>query len=68
MSAAESWFAPAAIAEPIPRPRPRRAPAPARPKAQRRQQRAFRVRAPLVWMAVFALLLVGVVAVNVADE
>ena len=66
MSAAESWFAPAAIAEPIPRPRPRRAPAPARPKAQRRPQRAFRVRAPLVWMAVFALLLVGVVAVNVA--
>jgi len=81
MSAVESWFAPAAVAEPLPRkksprrasatspatlparPRtPRRAPAPARPKAQR----SFRVRLPLVWMVVFAVLLVGVVAVNVA--
>ena len=66
MSAVESWFAPAAVAEPLPRPRRRAASAPARPKAQRRQRRALRVRAPLVWMAVFALLLVGVVAVNVA--
>ena len=67
MSAAESWFAPAVVAEPLPRrERPRRAAAPARPKARRRQQRGFRVRAPLVWMVLFAVLLVGVVAVNVA--
>ena len=69
MSAVESWFAPAAVAEPLASPRPRkrrrRAPAP-KPKAQRRQRRSFRVRAPLVWMVVFAVLLVGVVAVNVA--
>lgn len=70
MSAAESWFTPvaAAVAEPLPRTRPRRAPATARPKpkARRGQGRVFRVRAPLVWMSVFAVLLVGVVAVNVA--
>ncbi len=64
MSALESWFAPAAVAEPLPRTRPRRAPA--RPKARQRQRRAFRIRGSLVWMAVFAVLLVGVVAVNVA--
>jgi cell division protein FtsL len=67
MSAVESWFAPAAIEEPLPRQRPRRpAPARARPKAQQRQRRGFRVRASLVWMVLFAVLLVGVVAVNVA--
>ena len=68
MSALESWFAPAAVAEPLPRQRTTRrsAAAPARPKAQRRRGRSFRVRLPLVWMAVFAVLLVGVVAVNVA--
>jgi cell division protein FtsL len=70
VSAVESWFAPATVAEPLPaRERTtRRAPAPARPKAKRqgRQRRNFRVRLPLVWMVVFAVLLVGVVAVNVA--
>ena len=67
MSAVESWFASSAVAEPLPRQRPqRRTPARARPKAKQRQWRAFRVRASLVWMAVFAVLLVGVVAVNVA--
>lgn len=68
MSAVESWFAPAVVAEPAPRreaPR-RRAAAPARRKARQRQGRSFRVRAPLVWMVVFAILLVGVVALNVA--
>jgi cell division protein FtsL len=67
MSAVESWFAPATIAEPLANPRQRnRAPASAKPKAQRRKGRTFRVRLPLVWMVVFAVLLVGVVAVNVA--
>lgn len=69
MSALESWFAPAAVAEPLPRQQPRRRPpaaAATRPKAKRRQRRSFRVRLPLVWMVVFAVLLGGVVAVNVA--
>ncbi len=68
MSAVESWFAPAAVAQPLPAgPRPRkRAATAAKPKAQRRKGRSFRVRLPLVWMTVFAVLLVGVVAVNVA--
>jgi cell division protein FtsL len=65
MSAIESWFAPAAVAEPVARPR-KRVPTAAKPKAQRRSARSFRVRLPLVWMVVFAVLLVGVVAVNVA--
>jgi cell division protein FtsL len=65
MSAVESWFAPAAVAEPLPKSRPRR-PANSKPKPKARQRRAVRVRLPLVWMVVFALLLVGVVAVNVA--
>jgi cell division protein FtsL len=65
MSAVESWFAPAVVAEPLPRPR-RRTAATAKPKARKRQQRSFRVRLPLVWMIVFAVLLVGVVTLNVA--
>ena len=65
MSAVESWFATAAVAEPLPRPRPaRRASAPAKKTAQSR--RNFRIRGSLVFMAVLALLLVGIVAVNVA--
>jgi len=69
MSAVESWFASTAVAEPVPRqstPRRRASAARARPKAQSRRGRSFRVRLPLVWMVVFAFLLVGVVAVNVA--
>ena len=67
MSAVESWFASSAVAEPLPRQRPqRRTPPRARPKAKQRQWRAFRVRGSLLWMALFAVLLVGVVAVNVA--
>ncbi len=66
MSAVESWFAPAAAADAVPRKRsPRRAPASARARSKA-QRRSFRVRLPLVWMVVFAALLVGVVAVNVA--
>jgi cell division protein FtsL len=68
MSAVESWFAPAAaVAEPLPASRPRRrAPAAPTPKKQQGQRRSLRVRAPLVWMVILALLLVGIVAVNVA--
>jgi len=61
VSAIESWFTPAAVAEPR-----RRAAAKVKPKAKRRQKRTVRVRASVVWMVLFALLLVGVVAVNVA--
>jgi len=67
MSAVESWFAPAAaIAEPLPAPRTRKRAAPATARPKKRQRRNLRVRAPLVWMVVLALSLVGVVAVNVA--
>jgi cell division protein FtsL len=70
MSTVESWFAPAAaVAEPLPKaPSRKRAStrAKAKPKAQQRQRSIPRVRASLVWMVVFAVLLVGVVAVNVA--
>src|SRR5947209_17458642 len=71
MSAAESWFAPAAVAQPLPGKRPqRRTPTPAKPTARKpraaQKGRSFRVRAPLVWMVLFALLLVGVVTLNVA--
>lgn len=65
----ESWFAPAAIAVPERRPRRRASerPAPrARVETRPRRRHVHRVRAHLVWMALFAVLLAGVVAVNVA--
>jgi cell division protein FtsB len=67
VSALDSWFAHAEVAQPVPV--PKRRPARARPKAparSRRRQVNRRVRLPIVWMTVFALLLAGVVAVNVA--
>ena len=68
MSAVESWFASPAVAEPLPAGRaPQRRPAKkaaVRTSKPRRQSR--RVRGSLVWMVVFALLLVGVVTLNVA--
>src|SRR2546423_7312121 len=69
MSAAESWFASPAVAQPLPAKRaPQRPPAkkaaPARTSKRRGEGR--RVRGSLVWMVVFALLLVGVVTLNVA--
>jgi cell division protein FtsL len=66
VSTIESWISPAAVAEPLPRKRRAAAPAKPKSKAQRRQRRTFRVRGSLVWMVVFALLLVGVVTLNVA--
>ena len=66
------WFAPAAVAEPAPAPRPRRrtraAPAPVRTPRLRRAQRRGRLQVTggIAWMAAFALLLAGVVAINVA--
>lgn len=66
----ESWFAPAAaVAEPRSAPaRRRRAterPAP-QTRTRARRRHGHRVRAHIVWMVLFALLLAGVVAVNVA--
>jgi len=69
--AAVDWFAHAEVAEPA-APRRRRPPA-AQPKGRpaasvrsRRKPTQRRVRAHIVWMILFALLLFGVVFVNVA--
>jgi cell division protein FtsL len=70
--AAVDWFAHAEVAAPAPKPATRRQPAsrprerPARATRARRKPAQRRVRAHIVWMVVFALLLAGVVAVNVA--
>ena len=66
--AAVDWFAQAEVAQPAPaRPRPRRAvQRPAASVRSRRRPAHRRVRAHIVWMVLFALLLSGVVAVNVA--
>jgi cell division protein FtsB len=67
--AAVDWFAHAEVAEPgpVPRRRARRAATRPAPSARtRRKPTQRRVRAHIVWMILFALLLAGVVAVNVA--
>ena len=67
--AAVDWFAPS-IAQPLPAParkRTRRAAAePARRPRTRAPRKAFRVRFGVAWIVAFAVLLLGVVAVNVA--
>jgi hypothetical protein len=66
--AAVDWFAQAEVAEPAPAPRRQRRPArrPAASVRSRRKPTQHRVRGHIVWMILFALLLFGVVAVNVA--
>jgi hypothetical protein len=69
--AAVDWFAQTEVAEPLPaRRRPDRRQAqrrrPARSVRSRRRLTQRRVRGHIVWMILFALLLSGVVAVNVA--
>jgi cell division protein FtsB len=66
--AAVDWFAHAEVAEPAPAPRRRKAPVrrPAASVRSRRKPTQRRVRGHIVWMILFALLLFGVVAVNVA--
>jgi cell division protein FtsL len=66
--AAVDWFAQAEVAEPTPARRRRRRPAqhPAPSVRSRRRQAPRRVRAHIVWMMLFASLLAGVVAINVA--
>src|SRR5204863_7884905 len=72
LMATVDWFAPAEVAEPAP-PRRRRRPPAAHPRGRpaaslrsRRKPTQRRVRGHIVWMILFALLLFGVVAVNVA--
>jgi len=70
--AAADWFAQAEVAEPTPARRRQQAPArrstgrPAASVRSRRKPTQRRVRGHIVWMILFALLLFGVVAVNVA--
>ena len=66
--AAVDWFAQAEVAEPLPTPRRQRRPAqrPAAPVRSKRRLSRRRVRGHIVWMILFALLLFGVVAINVA--
>ncbi len=66
--AAADWFAHAEVAEPVRAPRRRRTTArrPAAPVRSQRKATQRRVRGHIVWMILFALLLFGVVAVNVA--
>jgi hypothetical protein len=66
--AAVDWFAQAEVAEPAPAPRRQRSAArrPAASVRSRRKPTQRRVRGHIVWMILFALLLFGVVAVNVA--
>ena len=69
--AAADWFAQAEVAQPLPATRrPARRAAqrrrPARTVRSHRRPAQRRVRAHIVWMILFALLLSGVVAVNVA--
>jgi cell division protein FtsB len=66
--AAVDWFAHAEVAEPVRAPRRQRPPArrPAASVRSRRKATQRRVRGHIVWMILFALLLFGVVAVNVA--
>jgi cell division protein FtsB len=67
MSAVD-WFAQAEVVEPIRAPRRRRPPARRSPAPARSRRKPIqrRVRAHIVWMILFAILLAGVVAVNVA--
>ena len=66
--AAVDWFASPEVAERAPAPQRRRAPArrPAASVRSRRKPTQRRVRGHIVWMTLFAFLLFGVVAVNVA--
>lgn len=67
--AAVDWFAQAEVAEPAParrQPQRRTAKRPAAPVRSRRKVTRRRVRGHIVWMILFAFLLFGVVAINVA--
>ena len=66
-----SWFAEAAVAEPVTRPRakPKAKPKPkpkAKPRAKTKAKHRARARGGVLWIAVSGVLLAGVVFVNVA--
>ena len=63
--AALDWFSPAAVA-PAPARTPRQRPAPVAVPAPRRRAAGRRLTGGIVWISVLAVLLAGVVAVNVA--
>jgi cell division protein FtsL len=63
--AAVDWFSSTAVA-PAPARPARRRPAPVAVPAKRRRASGRRLTGGIVWISVFALLLAGVVAVNVA--
>lgn len=60
--AALDWFAADVAAPPLPRPRPRQRPR----SVPRRRAQPRRLPGGIAWIALFAVLLAGVVAVNVA--
>jgi cell division protein FtsL len=60
-----SWFAEAAVAEPLAPARRRTKPKP-KPKVRVKARRRARARSGIVWIAVGGVLLAGVVFVNVA--
>ena len=65
--AALDWFSPAAVAPaPAPARPPRGRPAPGAVPAPRRRAAPRRLTGGIVWISVLAVLLAGVVAVNVA--
>jgi len=62
-----SWFAEAAIAEPVTRPRAKPKPkTKAKPRVKAKATRRARARSGVLWIAVSGVLLAGVVFVNVA--
>jgi cell division protein FtsL len=62
-----SWFAEAAVAEPVARPRAKPKPKPkAKPRAKAKARQRARARSGVLWIAVSGVLLAGVVFVNVA--
>ena len=63
--AALDWFGAEAVA-PTPARPPRRRPAPAAVPSPRRRASGRRLTGGIVWISVFAVLLAGIVAVNVA--
>jgi hypothetical protein len=64
-----SWFAEAAVAEPVTRPRAKPRPkskTKAKPRARAKARQRARARGGVLWIAVSGVLLAGVVFVNVA--
>ena len=67
MSAVADWFTAEAAPAPSPVRRPRAAPAKTKPRARTRaHRRSRRLTGGIVWISAFAILLAGVVALNVA--